>query len=286
MGILPRPIDLINKSTGLAGVTLERDIAYGAHPRQKMDIYTPKRLTEKTPVIVFFYGGSWQGGDRADYAFVAATLVRHGFIVAVPDYRVYPEVKFPDFVEDSAAAVAAVFNTIASHGGDPAQIFLMGHSAGAYNVVMLGLAGVFLQEAGINADRVAGIIGLSGPYDFLPLKDPIIKTIFSPPVDIKHTQPITFARGEAPPMFLATGGRDFTVMPRNTTALAARLRQLGGAVETKIYPSIGHIGIILSVLPYFAWRASVVQDVLAFIAACRAGEFTAHRSEVPSRMVG
>jgi len=286
MGFLPRPIELINKSIGRAGVAVSRNLAYGPDPRQRMDVYGPKRLSENLPVIVFFYGGSWQGGDRADYGFIASLLVRQGYIVAVPDYRVYPQVKFPDFIEDSAAAVACVFNNIAAHGGDPDMVFLMGHSAGAYNAVLLALAGFFLKEAGVDAGRIAGVVGLAGPYDFLPLKDPVLKTIFSAPVDIRHTQPITYARGDAAPMFLATGGGDTTVMPRNTAALSARLRQMGGTVETKIYPGIGHVGVILALLPYFAWRAPVLKDVLAFFAACRAGDFTPHGSEIPSRMVG
>jgi acetyl esterase/lipase len=286
MGFLPRPIEIINRSVGLAGVSVTRGLAYGGHPRQRLDVYGPKRLSENLPVAVFFYGGSWQGGERADYAFIAALLVRQGFVVVVPDYRVYPEVQFPAFAEDSAAAVAWVFNNIAAAGGDPDSVFLIGHSAGAYNAVMLGLASVFLQEAGADPGRIAGIIGLAGPYDFLPLKDPVLKTIFSPPFDIRHTQPITFSRGDAPPMFLATGGNDTTVMPRNTTALAARLRELGGAVETRIYPGIGHIGIMLAALPYFAWRAPVMKDVLSFCGSCRNGEFAGHRSEIPTRMVG
>jgi acetyl esterase/lipase len=286
MGFLPRPIDLINKTVGLAGVKLARGLGYGQDRRQRLDVYGPKRLSENLPVVVFFYGGSWQSGDRADYAFVAALLVRQGFVVVVPDYRLYPQVKFPDFMEDSAAATAWVFNNIAAHGGDPDTIFLMGHSAGAYNAVLLALARIFLQETGIDAGRIAGVIGLAGPYDFLPLQDPALKAIFSPPVDIRHTQPITFARGDAAPLFLATGGADSKVKPRNTAALAARLRELGGTVETKVYPSLGHIGIILSLLPALGWRAPVMKDVLAFCAACRAGEFSPLHAEVPSRMVG
>jgi acetyl esterase/lipase len=278
-------LDLINKSIGLAGVAVTREIAYGDHPRQKLDLYVPKRQTMALPVITFFYGGSWQGGDRADYLFMAALLCRQGFIVAVPDYRVYPEVKFPDFVQDCAAATAWVFANAATHGGNPAEIFLMGHSAGAYNAVMLGVAAKYLAAAGVSQSNLAGVIGLSGPYDFLPLKDPIIKVIFSPPDDIRDTQPITYAAADAPPLFLLHGGADITVLPRNLTALAARIRAAGGVVETKIYPGLGHIGIILAVLPYLSFRAPVLKDVLAFIAACRAGEFAATNSEIPSRMV-
>lgn len=285
MQLLPRPLDVINRSVGLGGVSVTRDLAYGPEPRHRLDIYRPKRTTGPAPVIVFFYGGSWQGGARSDYAFAGALLARRGFVVAVPDYRIFPAVKFPAFLEDCAAAVAFVASHAAAHGGNPGELFLMGHSAGAYNAVMLALAPVFLREAGMATSGIAGVVGLSGPYDFLPLRDPVIKAIFSTPSDIRHTQPITFARGDAPPIFLATGSADITVLPRNTTALGARLRAAGAVVETRIYPALGHIGMILAILPWFAWRAPVLKDVLAFCTACRTGEFAVVGSEMPSRVV-
>ncbi len=285
MRLLPRPIDLVNLSVSTAGLTITRDIAYGSALRDRIDIYRPAKATGKLPVIVFFYGGSWQFGHRSDYAFMASLLAKRGFVVAVPDYRLHPDVKFPAFLHDCAAATAYIFKHISAHHGNPEQIFLMGHSAGAYNAVMLGLASQFLAAEGINASQLAGVIGLSGPYDFLPLRDPVIKEIFSPPADIKTTQPINYATESAPPLFLAHGGTDTTVLPRNTTALGARLRAVGGVVETKIYPSLGHIDIILTALPYYAWKAPVFRDVFAFIAACLTGEFSRSGSCSSASMV-
>jgi len=285
MNFLPRPIDIVNKSVSLGGLEVTRDIAYGPAARDKIDIYRP-RGRNNLPVIVFFYGGSWQFGHRNEYGFAAGLLAKQGFVVAVPDYRLYPQVKFPDFLQDCAGATAFIMKNIADYGGDPAQIYLMGHSAGAYNAVMLALAPEFLSQAGVSTVDLAGVIGLSGPYDFLPLRDPIIKDIFSPPADIKTTQPITYASEGAPPFLLLHGGDDITVLPRNTTALGAKLRQAGGVVETKIYPRLGHIGMILSILPYFSWRAPVLRDVLGFISACRTGELSASGSEIVTPMVG
>jgi acetyl esterase/lipase len=282
---LPRPIDLLNKSVSLAGLEVTRDIAYGTAARDKIDIYRPRRAA-KLPVIIFFYGGSWQFGHRAEYGFAAGLLAKHGFVVAVPDYRLYPDVKFPSFLEDCAGAAAFIIKNIAAYGGDPEQIYLMGHSAGAYNAVMLALAPQFLNTEGAAPADLAGVIGLSGPYDFLPLRDPIIKDIFSPPADIKTTQPITYAHEGAPPLLLLHGGADITVLPRNTTALGARLRQMGGVVETKIYPKLGHIGMILAILPYLSWRAPVLQDVLGFIAGCQTGELTHSGSEIATPLIG
>jgi len=276
MGFLPRPIDLINKTVGLAGVRVSRGIAYGAKARQVLDIYTPVGASGPWPVIVFFYGGSWQSGARGDYGFVAARLAARGFVVVVPDYRIYPETRFPGFVEDCAASVDWVARGIGGYDGDGDAVFLLGHSAGAYNAVMVAL-GAGARDPLV--PRVAGVIGLAGPYDFRPIKDPVLQAIFASAAALSQTQPITHAHGEAPPMFLATGGRDRMVLPRNSTALAARLRALGGVVETRIYPSLGHIDILLTILPYFAWRAPVWRDVLGFIADCRAGVLVRPHSE-------
>jgi len=285
MPIFPSPVELLNKSVRTSGLTITRDIAYGPGPRDRLDVYRPANAAG-LPIIVFFYGGSWQWGNRADYQFVAAVLAKKGFVVAVPDYRLYPEVKFPAFLNDCAAAAAFMIKNAATHGGDAAQIFLAGHSAGAYNAVSLALNGAFLQARGSSPDALAGVIGLCGPYDFLPIRDAVIKDIFSSPADIRLTQPITFAREGTPPIFLAHGGADLTVLPRNTTALAARLRQAGSVVETRIYPKLGHIGLLLAALPYLSWRAPVLKDSLAFIAGCRAGEHNAARPELSAPVQG
>jgi acetyl esterase/lipase len=282
---LPRPVDLLNKSIGVAGLTVSRDVAYGSGPRDLIDIYRPTNAND-LPVIVFFYGGSWQWGHRRDYAFIAALLAKHGFVVAVPDYRLYPDVRFPEFLKDCASATAFVLRHARAYGGDPDALFLAGHSAGAYNAVMIALNPDFLADKGVRTEQLMGVVGLSGPYDFLPLRDADIKDIFSPPSDMSLTQPIAYARENSPPLFLAHGGADTTVLPRNTTALAARLRQHGSVVETKIYPNLGHIGMILATLPYLAWRAPVLNDALAFMAACRAGDHVAGGSEVGAGMVG
>jgi acetyl esterase/lipase len=294
MGFLPRPIDLINKAVGFDGVKISRGIPYGGHARQVLDIYAPARARGPHPVIVFYYGGSWRSGERADYGFVAARLVACGFIVVVPDYRVYPETRYPGFVEDCGRAAQWVMGRIGGYGGDAEAVFLMGHSAGAYNAVMVALAP--------EAPAVAGVIGLAGPYDFERLEDPAIKAIFAGAAEAKdaadtagtedaaeaamrETQPIRQAHGAAPPMLLATGARDRVVPPCHTTALAERLRHLGGVVETRIYPRLGHLGILFAMLPYLAWRAPVGRDVLAFIDDCRAGILVRPHSEFSATVI-
>ncbi len=286
MARLPRPIDLINGRAGLAGLHVTRDLPYGEGPRLRLDLYRPAHPTGKLPIIVFFYGGAWQSGERANFGFVAARLARQGFLVAVPDYRLFPEVRFPGFLQDAAQAVAWTLGHVEAHGGDAGSMFLMGHSAGAYNAVMLALAPEYLLAAGASTARLAGVIGLAGPYDFLPFGGSYLRKIFETGGDVAKTQPISFARADAPPLFLLTGGADRAVLPRNTTVLAARLRALGGTVETRIYPGIGHVGIITALLSFLSWRAPVLRDVLGFIAACRAGEFTPAHSDAAERLLG
>jgi acetyl esterase/lipase len=180
----------------------------------------------------------------------------------VPDYRLYPEVRFPAFLQDNAAAVAWALAHAREFGADPRRVFVLGHSAGAYNAAMLALDGRWLGAA---RDRLAGVIGLAGPYDFLPITDPDIIPVFAPVDDGPASQPITYVDGRNPPMLLMAGTEDTTVNPANTARLAARIGQLGGAVQDKFYPGVGHIGIITAFTPLFRGRAPVLDDVALFV---------------------
>jgi acetyl esterase/lipase len=217
-------------------------------------------------VVVFIYGGGWKDGDKARYRFVGAALAARGFLTVVPDYRVFPAVQFPAFIQDAAAAVAWTRAHIARYGGDPGQVVLVGHSAGAQIAAMLALDKQWLGAEGLDPDRdVAGFVGLAGPYDFLPLHDPELDDIFAPSGDLRLTQPITFARGDAPPIFLAAGTSDTTVLPRNTINLADAIRRDGGRIEKKLYPGIGHKLILGSFAGVLRWFVPVLDDVTAFL---------------------
>lgn len=240
------------------------EVAYGPNPRQRLDLYRPKGLTRPAPVVVFFYGGGWEAGEKSNYRFAALSLVEYGFVVAVPDYRVYPEVKFPAFLEDAAKAAAWIRANAGGQGGDTSRLFLMGHSAGAYNAAMLALDPRYLAAEDVPATAISGVVGLSGPYDFLPLTSDTLKEIFAVS-DRAATQPITFARKDAPPMLLATGTDDDTVYPRNTRNLARRLNELGADIRAVEYPGVGHAGTVLALTPFFRNKAPVLGDTLAFL---------------------
>lgn len=238
-------------------------VAYGASPRQVLDIYAPQGSAGvPRPIIVFIYGGSWQSGSRVGYAFAARALASRGFVVVVPDYRLVPEVRFPGFVEDGATAVRWVRANAARYGGDPDRIVLMGHSAGAYNAAMLAVDPRFL-----GADRAAvrGFIGLAGPYDFLPLDDPATLAAFAGAPDLRATQPVNLASADDPPALLLHGVKDDRVFPRNSQALGRKLSAAGVRGEVKLYDNLGHIGIVMALSTALRGTAPVLEDAVRFV---------------------
>lgn len=244
----------------------ERDVAYGAHPRQSMDIYVPGGGGAGRPVVFFIYGGSWANGAKESYAFVGDALAARGFVTVIADYRLVPEVHFPVFIEDGAAGLRFVRDNIARFGGDPRRIHLMGHSAGAYNAMMLTLDKSYLARVGLPWSLIRSAVGLSGPYDFLPLDIDVTKAAFGNARDLERTQPINFARVDAPPILLATGADDITVLPRNSERLAAALRRAGArSVTFKAYRGLGHAETAASLARVISWRAPVLDDVVGFL---------------------
>jgi acetyl esterase/lipase len=242
-----------------------RGEAYGPEPRQKLDVYVPRRQAGGAPVAVFFYGGSWDSGRRQDYNWVGRALASRGFVTLVPDYRLYPQVRYPDFLEDGALAVRWAAEHAARYGGDPRRIVLVGHSAGAYNAVMLGLDGRYLTAAGVDPKRVRAIAGLSGPYDFLPFDGVITPRIFGHAGDLAATQPLAHVTAASPAAFLATGDADTVVYPRNTRALARRLREAGTPVEERHYAGVDHVGMVLALSRPLRGRAPVLDEMTAFL---------------------
>jgi len=256
--------DILNFTIPRTGYTLHRDIAYGNNPRQKLDVYMPDKPAPGHPVIVFFYGGSWQSGKKSNYLFAGQAFASKGFTAVIADYRLYPEVYFPDFMKDAAHAVRWTHKHIRDYGGNPENLFLSGHSSGGYLAVMLTLNARYLKDAGGQVEWIKGTAGMAGPYDFLPFTDPKIKAIFSK-LPNPDSQPINYARTGLPPMLLMTGDKDTQVLPRNTINLTARLQALNDCVTERIYPGVAHIGIVLSLASGFRGKAPVLEDIAAFV---------------------
>lgn len=241
---------------------------YGDGPRRSLDVWVPADACEgdRLPVLVFFHGGGWNSGTRTQYGFAGRALAQQGFVVAIPDYRLAPKAHWPDFLEDSAAAVAWVRRHAAELGGDPDRIALIGHSAGAYNAVMLALDPQWMRGAGSDAAAIRGVAGLAGPYDFLPFEkggfaDKAMGRVTPP----ERTQPIAFARGDAPPLWLASGEADAIVRPQGSRNLVDAITRAGGAAALRLYPGIGHIGIVMALAAPFRHRGPVLTDATDFL---------------------
>jgi acetyl esterase/lipase len=260
------PAALLNALVPDDGYRVERDLAYGDAARQRLDLYLPDEAVAPAPVVVFFHGGRWEAGSKADYRFVGEALAARGFVVVIPDYRLYPEVRFPTFVEDGAAAVAWVRRNIGRFGGEPWQIHLMGHSAGAHIAALLALDRRYLATAGVEPGTLESFVGLAGPYDFLPLTDATLKRIFAAD-DLAATQPITFAEGSAPRALLLHGEDDRTVLPRNSQHLAAALEAAGSRAQLELYPDLDHLALVAALAAPLRWLAPVLDDVTAFLRA-------------------
>lgn len=242
-----------------------RHVAYGSLPRQKLDIYLPRK-TRVRATIVFFYGGGWVSGARWYYRLFGRTMAARGYAVIVPDYHLFPQARFPVFNEDAALAFKWVHDNMARWGGVSSQLFVMGHSAGAHIAAMLALDAKYLAVHGLDPGVIKGVIGLAGPYTLKPLKWTGVKDIFSPSVEMPDAaRPIKLVRNGAPEMLLLHGKRDRVVGPVASVRLADDLAALGSPARAVVYPSIGHFEIFACLLPGWRWRAPVLKEVEAFI---------------------
>jgi acetyl esterase/lipase len=250
-------LQMLDALTPQSGYTVQNDIVFQPGPRGKMDFYTPSPGTATgRPGVIFFYGGGWQDGKRQDYRFIGQSLAEAGYRVAIPDYRLFPEVRYPQFLNDSAAAVRYA-RTV---WGAETPLVLVGHSAGGHIVLMLALDPDYL---GADRQALAGVIALAAPADFEP--DEPYRTILDYDRVGRAALPIGHIRADTPPLLLLHGEADSTVYPRNSRTLAAALKAAGAPVETIFYPGVSHSGIIGAMSPALSFLAPARADVLAFL---------------------
>lgn len=248
--------------------------AYGATRRQQLDVYVPLETPERVrpergwPLVVFFYGGSWKHGERAHYRFVGEALAARGIVAVIPDYRLYPEVRYPEFLKDNAAATAWAMREAARFGADPKRVFVMGHSAGGYNAAMVALDARWLGAESVAPTQLAGWIGLAGPYEFLPIENAEVKPVFLYPHTPPECEPIRHVSASVPRTFLAAAPDDDLVNPeRNTKQLASKLQQTGIPVTLQIYPHTSHTTLIGAFAYPLRFLAPVLDDVVDFVNA-------------------
>ena len=241
------------------------DLQYGDQERQFLDVYKPLVVQADAPLVIYFYGGGWTDGDKEEFEFVASSLTRAGMVVAIPDYQLYPDVLFPTYVEDSARAVAWILQNADRFGANSDRTYLMGHSAGAQIAALLAIDRRYMEKQGSNAGNIVGLLGLSGPYDFLPLtEDNYLQKLF-PEANRSEAQAINYVTSHAPPTLLIHGGDDDIVEPGNSERLAARLESVGVPVTLKNYAGVGHGRIVVALASPLDFIASTLEDCIAFI---------------------
>ena len=266
-------VDVLNATVPTDTYRLTPGVAYGPDPRQQLDVYQPMlpagaSRARPAPLVVFFYGGSWSSGERADYRFVGEALASHGVVVVVADYRLSPAVRYPVFLQDSARALAWAMAQAAAFGASPTRVFVMGHSAGAYNAAMLALDPRWLAAHGRAPSQLAGWIGLAGPYDFLPISDPQSQLAFNWPDTPASSQPMAHVSAKSPPALLLAPADDTVVDPqRSTLMLAQRLRSVGVPVESALFDRVGHATLVGSLAWVLRSRAPVLPRITAFVHA-------------------
>jgi acetyl esterase/lipase len=264
------PATLLNSLVPTDDITATRNIAYGTLNRQQLDVYVPvstQGAAAKRSVIVFFYGGSWDSGSKDAYLFVAEALTSKGFITVIPDYRIYPEVIYPEFLNDGAKAFQWTKDNIEKYGGDVNNIFVAGHSAGAHIAAMLAFDQTWLATQKLNTASIRGFIGLAGPYDFLPLTSARLREIFPTAYIQARSQPIRYARGNGPSALLLAGDADTVVSTKNTRNFSARIRESNGRIQEKYYAGMGHVKIVTVLAAPFRNGHTVLDDITEFVRA-------------------
>lgn len=260
------PLDVLDAMLPHEDEVRSADVPYGPDVRHRLDVYRPAVGPRQAPIVIFLYGGSWTEGERLQYRFVGESLAERGYLAIIPDYRLHPEGRFPGFLEDAAQVVAWAVANGAAHGGDPQRIFLMGHSAGAYNAVMVAADRHYLAKAGVDRRAVKGVIGLAGPYDFKPEQYARTRLVFGHVENVAATQPIEVADSATPPMLLLHGAGDLVVDPRHAERLAARLEALGVPVRTRLYRKAGHASILIALSALSLDKPPVLSDLDRFVA--------------------
>lgn len=248
--------------------TITQSIPFGEESWQKLDIYQPKiqsKDTQPLPVVVFFYGGSWEDGNKEMYQFVGNAFANQGYIAVIADYGKYPDIAFPTFVEDGAKAVAWTYQSIANYGGNSDKIYLAGHSAGAYIAAMLTADNRYLGEEGLSNNIISAFAGLAGPYDFEPNTDSLKAIFQSAKANNYQGMKVTnYIDGNEPPMLLVWGEKDETVYRRNIDLLAEKIKQKNGKVETILYPEMNHTDLVKDMVWILSKDKPILKDMVTF----------------------
>jgi len=261
------PVETLNRVVPLNGITVERDIAYGPLERQKLDLYAPAGVKD-APTVLFIHGGSWEGGDKNQYPWVAESLARAGYVTAVMNYRLAPQFRYPLYVQDAALALKYLHEQAGRVGGSGRNLFVMGHSAGGFNAVEAVVNERWLAEVGVPVSAVRGVIGVAGPYSYDYRDFPSARAFpeGSLPDDV---MPDRHVRRDAPPHLLLVAENDRVVYPQNAVNMEAALKRAGVPVRRVVLPRLDHVTIMGAFARPLVFLGGTRAEVLAFIEANR-----------------
>ena len=241
------------------------NLAYADQPRNKLDVFVPLEKRIDSPIIIFVHGGGWYDGDKDEYKFVGAAFAEQGYVAVLPNYGLYPHVKSPTFLQDIAESIAWVRTHATEWGGDANRIYLVGHSAGAQIAMMVALDNQYLRQVGGDSHWISGVIGLAGPYDFIPFTFPYMNDLFGPPERFAESQPVNYVRADAPPLLLIHGLQDHTVAPTNTRSLYDAMTQVHGNVQVEYFDNATHSDLVAAFSFLRNRKPPVMQDIRRFI---------------------
>ena len=260
-------VDLLNATVPDSGFELVEDIDYGPDPRQRLDVYLPSQPADNSQVIVFVYGGAWRMGEKSDYKFIGQALSSAGHTVVIPDYRLYPDVVFPDFVTDIVLAIEAFDSASDSNNKippiDTSSIVLMGHSSGAHSVALISADPSYLADTGTS---VKALIGLAGPYD-LPLELEEVASVFALATDPDVTNPLRLATDKHPQTLLIHGTDDERVEPRHTRRYFDVLQSLDVESSMLMVDGASHASVVAVIAQPLQSTSEVAPAIFTFLEA-------------------
>lgn len=267
-------LSILNSVSPSGGVGVTKDILYGDKPLQDLDIYYPKPLAQAMqassnikhsyPMIVFVHGGSWESGNKEQYAFVGQSLAQAGYITAVINYRKAPEHVYPDYVEDTAQAIAWSYNNAADLHADPQRFAVIGHSAGAFNAIAAVANEDFLAPYNVSPSDISAVIGIAGPYSY-DFRQYGGSTAFADDATPDEVMPDRHIKGQQPPYLFLTAENDKVVHERNTIKMTQALRDYGAAVETSEIKGASHATSIAAMASPLRWLNDVRVQVLSHL---------------------
>lgn len=265
MGLLLASFSLINntmpkvRAAERGEVTVVADLSYveeSADPKQKLDLYLPTGK-KNFPVVMFVHGGGYQKGDRKEAEDFGKLLASHGIGVAAISYRLYPQVKHPEHIQDVARAFAWVKKHIAERGGAANQVFVSGHSAGAHLVALLATDKKYVQGEKLQLADIRGVIALSGGYRILPIR----KIVFGDEETMKDASPFSHLGKGKPPFLIVYGGAENQERHALSEELRDALKKEGNVATCVEIPERDHHGLFTKI----AEGEPTLEAILGFV---------------------